>query len=147
APRWPFRLPAWLAPSISADGVSFYSEKGDQAMPVLDAERGSAGRSALRYRPIDTDQVVAGPVVSRVRRSRPDVRVAAAPVAPDDLELEEEERVPRRRSRAPVPRKPAPARPSRRVHPLVFVGLGLAVTVLLWTGISQVVSWGTSKYN
>jgi hypothetical protein len=117
-------------------------------MPVLDAERSTAGRSALRYRPMASDQVTAGPVVSRSRRSRPDVRVTAAPVAPDDLEREEEERAPRRSASTPVLRTPAPPARSRQgVHPLVFVGLGLAVTVLLWTGISQVLSWGTSTYN
>lgn len=117
-------------------------------MPVLDAERSTAGRSALRYRPIAPDQAAAGQVVSHARRSHPDVRMTTAPVAPDHLELEEEERVPRRRSRAPVPRRPAPsARIRRCVHPLVFVGFGLVVTLLLGTGIAQVVNWGTRTYN
>lgn len=117
-------------------------------MAILDLERSTAGRSALRFRPIDPDQAATGPVVSRARRSRPDVRVTTAPAAPDHLEPEEEERVPRRRSRAPALQQPvSSARTERRVHPLLFVGLGLVITILLWTGISQAVSWGTSKYN
>ena len=131
-----------LAFSLYFNGrCSFSEEKGDQAMPAIDTERRAAGRSALRYRPIETDQVASGPVVARARRSRPDVRLTTAP-APDDLELEEEH-VPRRRSCAPVPQ----GRTRRRTHPLLFVGLGLLMTILLWVGISQVVSWGTNQYN
>lgn len=127
-------------------------------MPVLDPERSpTAGRSALRYRPITTDQAQLAPLVSRARRSRPDARLIAAPVAPDDLDLEEpeeQERVTGRRSIAPAPRRKAPAnvskpsgRTRRRVSPLLFVGTGVIVTMLLWAGISWVVSWGTNEYN
>jgi hypothetical protein len=123
--------------------VLYYNfAKRDQVMPALDTERRTATRSALRYRPIDTDQTHAGPVVSRARRSRPDVRVATAHAALDELE-EEEERVPRQRSVTPAPQ----ARTRQRIHPLLFVGLGLAMTVLLWTGISQAMSWGNNELN
>jgi hypothetical protein len=75
--------------------------------------------------------------------------MSTAPVPPDDLELDEEEkRVPRRRSRAPTLRRSAsPARTRRRIHPLLRVGIGLVVAVLLWSGVLQAVSWGTSRYN
>ncbi len=117
-------------------------------MPALDTERRAATRSALRYRPIDTEQDVPAPIIPRARRLRPDAHVTTAPVAPDEADLDEEERAPRRSSRAPVPRRQAlPARTRRRVHPLLFVGLGLVVTMLLWIGISQAVSWGTNEYN
>jgi hypothetical protein len=117
-------------------------------MPALDTERRSTTRSALRYRPIDTDQAASGLVVSRARKSRSEARVTAAPVVPDDLDLEEEERPPRRRSVAPAPRRPAPqARTRRQFHPLFFIGLGLLLTILLWIGITQALSWGNAELN
>jgi hypothetical protein len=120
-------------------------------MPTLNTERRAATRSALRYRPIDTgdtDQAVPAPVVARARRQRSDVRVTTAPATPDDLDLEEEERVPRRRAGAPTPRQPTPSTYTRQcMHPLLFVGLGLIVTLLLWVGISQLMAWGTNEYN
>lgn len=131
--------------------VLFYmSRKGDQAMPVLDTERRAAGRSALRYRPIDTDQAYAGPVVPRARRSRPDTLTTTARVEPDGLDQEEENYPPRQRSTSmPVmPHKIAPpARAGNRFHPLFFVGLGLLTTILLWIGVTQLLIWGTNEYN
>ena len=112
-------------------------------MPVLDTERRSATRSALRYRPIDTNQVASGPVVSRTRRSRADARETTAPVMPDDLEQEAERVLPRRRAAAPVP----PARTRRQFHPLFFMFLGLLLTMLLWVGTTQAVSWGSAEWD
>ncbi len=119
-------------------------------MPVLDTERRSATRSALRYRPLPTtDQATSDPIVSRTRRVRADARETLAPVVPDDLE-QEVKRLPRRRPVAPVSRKASapPGRARRRhAHPLFFIGLGLVLTLLLWTGIAQALSWGTSELN
>jgi len=116
-------------------------------MPVLNTERRAATRSALRYRPIVTDQALPAPVVSRARRSQPDVCMAAAPATSDDLDTDEK-LVPPRRTSAPHLQRPVPpARPRRRVHPLLFVGLGLVLTILLWEGISQAMRWGTNEYN
>ena len=96
-------------------------------MPVLDPER-AMPRSALRYRPIAvTDQTQPGHLVTRPRRH-----------APDDLEGEREQF-----SRSNVPVQHVPTR--RRFHPLFWVGLILFVTVLLWVGISQAVTWGTNE--
>lgn len=111
-------------------------------MPVLDPER-QTPRSAVRYRPIHTDQAGPAPVTSRARRSRSDARVTAAPVVPDDGDLEEEQQRPRRRSVAPVPH----ARTRRRLSPLFFIGLGLVVAILLWIGITRLVSWGGHEIN
>lgn len=119
-------------------------------MPVLETERRSATRSALRYRPIDTDESSSAPVVTRQRRSRPDMLVTTARVEPDELDLEEESRPPRWRSAAKpaAPQKSVPtARVRRHFHPLFFVGLGLIATILLWTGVTQLLAWGARAYN
>jgi hypothetical protein len=104
-------------------------------------------RSALRYRPIAVDnQASPAPIVSRARRTRPDTRMTTAPVTPDDLE--QEKHAPVRHINAPSPQRPAPpVRTRRHVHPLLFVGLGLGITVLLWSGISWLVNWGTNELN
>ena len=111
-------------------------------MPVLDTKRSALRGSALRHRPINSGQASGSGPVPVKRRSRPDVYTTAAPIAPDDLELEEEF-VPRKRSVAPAPS----ARARRRFHPLFFVGLGLVVMIALWMAIIQVVSWGKNEYN
>ena len=103
-------------------------------MPVLDTERSTMPRSALRYRPIHDadDQARPGIPVTRSRRH-----------TPDDLD-EEQQRLPRQRSVAPA----HPASPARRrLHPLFFVGLVLLMTVFLWVGISEALTWGTNEWN
>jgi hypothetical protein len=119
-------------------------------MPVLDTERRSTTRSALRYRPINTDESGSAPVIARQRRSRPDTLAISAPAAPDDLNPVEEKDLPRRRrvvTKTPQQRSITPARARRRFHPLFFVGIGLFVTILLWVGITQLVAWGANAYN
>jgi hypothetical protein len=117
-------------------------------MPVLDTERRSGTRSALRYRPINTDHARPSPVVSHAQRSRSDVHVTATPTVPDDLDLEEEELVPRRRSVSAKTSAPAPRAHARRhFHPLFFVGIGIIAMILLWTGITQLLAWGANEYN
>ncbi len=118
-------------------------------MPVLDTERRSATRSALRYRPIDTDEPGSASVIARQRRSRPDTLAIAAPTAPDDLDPVAEKHPPRRRAvtQTPQQRSTSPARAGRRLHPLFFVGVGLFVTLFLWIGITQLVAWGATAYN
>ena len=119
-------------------------------MAVLATERRSATRSALRYRPIDTDEANPGPIMTRQRRSRPDTLVTSAPALPDDSASEEEKR-PARRQRAVTSvsqrKNQSSVRVWQRFHPLFFVGAGLLLTILLWTGITQLVAWGTNEYN
>lgn len=119
-------------------------------MPVLETERRSATRSALRYRPIDTSSSGPGPVVARQRRSRPDTLTTAAAVEPDEISQEEEDYPPRRRSAA-MPstskRSAPPARVRHQFHPLFFIGIGLLATVLLWTGATQLIAWGANEYD
>lgn len=120
-------------------------------MPVLDTERASMPRSALRYRPLaDTDQAYPGPLIARRSRLRPDVSAPAAKVVPDDSDLEEEERQPpRRRAAAPAPSRDTtrPARIRRRIHPMLFIGVGMLITLFLWVGVTQAVIWGTNVVN
>lgn len=135
--RWPILL---LPPGTL---LYFYPvvvrclQKGDQAMPILEKERQTAPRSALRYRPITT-----GPAIARARKSHPDAYVTTAPVAPDDLDREEQS-ILRRRLKAPTRQTHA----QRHVHPLLFIGLGTLITVLLWVGVTQLMIWGTNQYN
>ena len=70
---------------------------------------------------------------------------------PGDFDLEEEEHPPRYRSGAPTPHQKAtpapPARTRRRLHPMLFVGIGLMVFVLLWVGVTQALIWGNNAFN
>lgn len=117
-------------------------------MLVLDTERRTAHRSALRYRPIDTNQALPAPVISRAHRSRPDGQITAAPVTPDELDREDKEHIPRRSTRAPASQRPGSSAPTRRhIHPLLFMGFGLVITLLLWVGLAQLVSWGNNELN
>jgi len=114
-------------------------------MPILDTDRPSTPRSALRYRPAHPDE--AGPVPGMKRRSRPDARASAAKVAQDDLE--EEERLPRRPASLSAPRRGTAlvAHVKRRFHPMFWLGVGALVLLLLWVGISQLVTWGGNTLN
>lgn len=115
-------------------------------MPVVDTERATSPRSALRYRPLHTDQARPGQSASR-RRS--DVQTSTASQIADDLPLEEDDTLPTRSrpSRSSARRTALPRRVQRRVHPLLWLGVSLTTLVLLWTGITQVVTWSTNKLN
>jgi hypothetical protein len=88
--------------------------------------------------------------VPRQRRSRPaDALAITAPAAPDDLDLDEEPRLPRQcRTALPAParKRIAPIRTGRQLHPLFFVGVGLLLVVLLWMGLTQLLAWGANEY-
>ena len=128
-------------------------------MPVLDVERHSAPRSALRYRPRQRDAQAPGspgPLVPRTSRAhsparRPDARTTAAPVWPDDLALDEgEEDLPHQHATGrPAPRRgsASPASGRRRAHPWMFLGLILLAIWLLWVGAVQALAWGNNELN
>jgi hypothetical protein len=83
---------------------------------------------------------------------RPDASASAANVVPDDRDQEEEGYPPPwRRIDPPVLHRkatlPSSARTRRRVHPLLFVGVGLLAFVLLWAGVTQALIWGTTVLN
>ncbi len=111
-------------------------------MPVLDSERQIAPRSALRYRPLHTDQAQPGSIGARKRRSQPDARITTAPARADDLDTEDCPPAPR-----PLPalrRKSTTTSPQTRthLHPLFWLGVGALTLLVLWLGVSQLVNWG-----
>lgn len=116
-------------------------------MPVLESERQTTPRSALRYRPTHTDQARPTLVVSQVRRSRPPTQTTTRPVSEDEQDQGEEEPLSRHKNTLTAPRKLTRRRTRRRFHPLFWVGLGLLTIMLLWTGISQLLAWGDNEWN
>lgn len=117
-------------------------------MSVLDPERRTAPRSALRYRPSGMGQTNdSGPVQARKSLQRADARSTTANVVPDELKREEVQVPPRRHSVPPTPRPttapPARARARWHVHPLLWFGLCLLLTIVLWVGVTQAIAWGT----
>lgn len=119
-------------------------------MPVLDSESQSMPRSALRYRPMASDQDRTGSTVLRQRRSRADARSTTAKNVSDDLDLEEEERrSPMRRVPSTDTRQkiahPAYSRSGKHFHPLFWLGATALVLLLLWAAISQLINWGTNE--
>lgn len=137
-------------------------------MPVLESIDGGMPRSALRYRSLDEANkrsvvtTAAHPVIQRASRLWPRP-------ADDDLisewkrgDAEETERVtapgslrkikpPVRRSHPGVSR-PAPATapvmprrsPRARMHPLLFLGLGMLGMLVLWVLLSAGLGWWTT---
>lgn len=117
-------------------------------MPVLDTERQSTPRSALRYRPIHTEQVRSTPVVSRSRRSRAEDTVHTTPsLRLSDIEQGEGQAQPRRQTSVVRRRNTLFSHARRHFHPLFWLGLGLVAILVFWLVISQVVTWGTNKLN
>ena len=113
-------------------------------MPVLETEHQSAPRSALRYRPIRTDQAGPDTRVTQTRRSRLDALGTSRPVHRDEMDQEEdEERTTRWRVAQPVPS----ISNKRRFHPVFWLGVGALVLLLLWWGLSQALTWGTNELN
>lgn len=134
-------------------------------MPVLESTDKGMPRSALRYRPLPEANkrsvvtTAAHPVARRASRVRPQP-------ADDDLisewqraDVEEPERVttPQRVTNPPVhhitgagnakkpPRTTAPV-PARRAvrfkaHPLLFLGLGMLATLVLWVLLTAGLNW------
>src|SRR5579859_6041573 len=134
-------------------------------MPVLESTDGGTPRSALRYRSLDEKNkrsivtTAAHPVIQRASRARP--RPADDDLISEwkrgDVEEEEPERVtnpprvvsqPPRRGRtgasqpvnttAPVSVVP---RARTRVHPLLFLGLGMLGMLVLWTLLTAGLGW------
>jgi hypothetical protein len=118
-------------------------KKEDQAMPVLD-ERKAAPRSAVRYQPTDQKRAP-GRTLARGGPSRPETGTSAVRVTAQDQDT-----ATRGKQRPPVPRRGAAARQekpagtsSRRPPPSFFVVLGLLLTILLWSGLTQLITWGS----
>lgn len=106
-------------------------------MPVIETERATMPRSALRYRPTKTNQARPGQTVPRRRTS------STMPALPDVKENDVD-------SLAPAPRQKrvtSPRRMGRRRHPLFWLGVGVFLLLALWVGLTQLVTWGTNKLN
>lgn len=119
-------------------------------MPLLAYEQSRvAPRSALRYRPISTDQRShPDPVTMYKPPRRAAARVTMASAVPEDLGLEDKEEellVPRRRTPPPVSLQPDVFLLSskHRGRPLFFIGIGLMSALILWIGMTQLIAWGT----
>jgi hypothetical protein len=127
-------------------------------MAMLASDDRHSSRSTLRYRPLAEASSAGspGPGIPRRRSSRPaDTLVTTAPVSPDEQDLELEEPRPllvRRRPQTTDQQFPArPGRPlnvrGRKLHPLFYLGAGLIAVILLWLGLTQLLTWGTNEYN
>ncbi|HET8841394.1 MAG TPA: hypothetical protein VFN35_07990 [Ktedonobacteraceae bacterium] len=105
-------------------------------MPVLNPERATMPRSALRYRSLQVGQARPGQTVSRRRTS------SAPPTLPDvkedDVSL----------ARAPRQKRVASRRRVvHRQHPLFWLGVGVLLLLALWVGLTQLVTWATNAIN
>lgn len=131
-------------------------------MPVLESTDRVAPRSVVRHRPIGEANkrsivtTAARPVTRRASRVRPQV-------ADDDLvsewkrgDAEEPASVPQRSTNPPVRRVPGnmqkragtsprvttgQSRLRLRAHPLLFLGLGMLATLVLWTLLTAGIHW------
>jgi hypothetical protein len=111
-------------------------------MPVLE----SMPRSALRHRPLesDVDQQGKASIVPVARRA---TRLTSP-------QTEEEEQIsPGRGSTGPRAKAPRPIQAGRkrggmlRAHPLLLLGLGMILMLILWTLLTIVVSWWNTTWD
>lgn len=117
-------------------------------MPTLDAERRTIPRSVLRYRPVDTGQTVAVPIVSRAHRSRPDVYIPTS-MHPGKFDQTQEQTLPSVCPNSPEShRRPTSFSSQRHLfHPLFFVSIGLLLTLFLWLGAAKIMNWSRNEIN
>ncbi len=115
-------------------------------MPVLESTDHAIQRSVLRHRPIVSDPDRQGktgitPVAQRASRLR----------SPETEEDEES-------TSGRIPATPHPKQPRmiptgtkhrgiRRVHPLLYLGIGMIVMLALWTLLTLAVSWWNTTWN
>jgi hypothetical protein len=115
-------------------------------MPVLESTDRAMPRSALRHRPIENDANQQGktsitPVVQRASRLR-------TPETEED-----EQAAPGSSSTGPRPKTPGLIRTRGRrrgmlrAHPLLLLGLGMILMLVLWTGLSLAVSWWNTTWD
>ena len=115
-------------------------------MPVLESIEHDMPRSALRHRPLESDVGQQGktsitPVVQRASRLR-------SPQTEED-----EQAMPGSASTGPRPKTPrlsptgGKRRGKLRVHPLLLLGLGMIVMLVLWALLTLVVSWWNTTWD
>lgn len=115
-------------------------------MPVLESTDRAMPRSALRHRPIENDAGQQGktsitPLVQRASRLR-------------SPETEEEEQVtPGGASTGPRPKTPGLTRTAGkrrgmlRAHPLLLLGIGMILMLVLWTFLMLVANWWNTMWD
>jgi hypothetical protein len=114
-------------------------------MPVLSTTDRAMPRSALRHRPIKSDADRQGkhpatmtgitPVAQRASRLR-------------SSETEEDATAPGTSSTSPCPNTPRMKRRGvLRLHPLVFLAIGMIVMLALWALLTLAVSWWSVKWD
>jgi len=115
-------------------------------MSVLESTDRAMPRSALRHRPIESDVDQQG-----MTGITPLVQRASRLTSP---QTEEDEQVtPGGASTGPRPKTPRPIRAGvrrrgmLRAHPLLLLGLGMIAMLVLWTGLSLVVSWWNTTWD
>lgn len=114
-------------------------------MPVADIERTTMPRSALRYRPLQSDQAAPGSIALRKHRASPDVQTLPTSILPEGKK--ENSKPASSSSALRKQTSSAPRKGHRQFHPLFWLGLGVVFCLVLWVGIAQVVTWGTNKIN
>ena len=120
-------------------------------MPVLESTDRAMPRSSLRHRPIESDADRQG--------KRPTTTTGITPVAQRASRLrspqteEDEEATPGSASAAPHPKTPRLIRTGGRrrgvlrAHPLLLLGIGMIVMLVLWTLLTLAVSWWNTTWD
>ena len=141
------RSPPYFFPVVlTVIGFTELKRRGRMSMPVLESTGRAMARSALRHRPIKGDANQQGktsiaPVAQRASRLR-------------TPQTEEDEQIsPGGASAHPRPKTSRPMRMGVRrtgmlhAHPLLFLGLGMIVMLVLWTLLTLVVSWWNTTWD
>jgi hypothetical protein len=121
-------------------------------MPVLEATDKLAPKSVLRHRPIGVGTTT--PIVQRASRPRPadvvDDEVVEWKHQPEQADTQHVQAQAGKRGTATTASNKLPRTPQARVsgkvarfqaHPLLYLGLGMVVMLLLWTIMSAIFAW------
>ena len=120
-------------------------------MPVLDSTDRAMPRSSLRHRPIADDAARQG--------KRPPATAGITPIAQRASRLrspetdEDEKAAPGAPSTGPRPKTPGLIRTGGRrggmlrAHPLLLLGLGMILMLVLWTLLTLAVSWWNTTWD
>jgi hypothetical protein len=116
-------------------------------MPVLESTDRAMPRSALRHRPIESDGSQQG------KTSISPVAQRASRLKPPQTEEDGEQGTAGRPSTSPSPKTPRLIRTGGRrrgmlrAHPLLLLGLGMIVMLVLWTLLTLAVSWWNTTWD
>lgn len=134
-------------------------------MPVFETETADdiAPRSVLRHRPLGNTatstgrRLSAAPVMQRASRSRPVTpdtdEVSDAWLERDEIDTRPGSQGSARRTTSAAsksltypsyPRTTSPKKTRQQAHPLLYLGVGMLVMLILWTALSAVSGWFTT---